>query len=332
MSQFRTFGDQSRHYFTRAHQNIPNGPLSVPAAWRGEHLRDRAEAWLIEMTSAQQQELLDAVVQVESLGIPMESISQENFALPTLGDEVARWAREIQFGRGFVVVRGLPIDEWGVERAALAYWGIGHYLGLPGAQNPANELLGHVVDYGEEADNPVVRRYRTTGNIDFHCDAADVVGLLCLHTAKQGGQSRIVSSVSVYNEIQATRPDLIPLLFEPMALDLRGEEKPGQPGYSMLTPCCFTETGGLKTFYHSEYFRSAERHADIQFSDDTHALLDLYDGLCLKPELQLDMWLEPGDMQFISNHTIIHARTEYQDWPEPERKRHLLRLWLSLEG
>ena len=102
------------------------------------------------------------------------------------------------------------------------------------------------------------------------------------------------------------------------------------PGYFMLPPSCFSEENGLQTFYHSEYFRSAERHGDINYDEQTHALLDLYDSLCARPDLQLDMWLEPGDMQFISNHTIAHARTDYEDWPEPERKRHLLRLWLSL--
>jgi len=330
MSEFRSFRDQSLHYFMREHTEIPAGPIDSPAAWRGDDMRAHQADWLNQLSPAELNEIEQAADQAIGAGLEMSAVSKATFALPSLGPRIQNWREEISNGRGFVVVRGLPVAEWGREKSAFAYWGLGHHLGLPGAQNPQNELLGHVVDYGEEADNPLVRRYRTTGNIDFHCDAADVVGLLCLHTAKQGGQSRIVSSVAIYNQIVAERPDLIARLFDPMALDLRGEERDGDAGYISLPPCCYTEAGGLKTFYHSEYFRSAARHPDVTHDAPTSELLDLYDSLCLRPDFQLDMWLEPGDMQFISNHTTVHSRTEYEDWPERDRKRHLLRLWLSL--
>jgi len=330
LSAFRSFRDQSLHYFSRQHSAIPEGPVESAAAWHGADMRTRAEDWLVTLSRAELDEIEAATDQALEAGQALSAVSKQGFALPSLSPKIETWRREISHGRGFVVVRGLPVAAWGEEKTAYAYWGLGHHLGLPGAQNPQNELLGHVVDYGEEADNPMVRRYRTTGNIDFHCDAADAVGLLCLHTAKSGGQSRIVSSVAIYNEIQAQRPDLIRRLFDPIALDLRGEERPGDAGYISLPPCCFTEDDGLKTFYHSEYFRSATRHDDVTHDQTTSDLLDLYDSLCLRPDLQLDMWLEPGDMQFISNHTTVHSRTEYEDWPERERKRHLLRLWLSL--
>lgn len=330
MSAFRSFRDQSLHYFARNHSGIPEGRIESAAAWHGEDMRTRPDDWLVKLSPAELDEIEAATDQALASGLALSAVSKQGFALPTLSPKIESWRQEISHGRGFVVVRGLPVIDWGAEKASYAYWGLGHHLGLPGAQNPQNELLGHVVDYGEEADNPMVRRYRTTGNIDFHCDAADAVGLLCLHTAKTGGQSRIVSSVAIYNEIQAQRPDLIRRLFDPIALDLRGEERPGDAGYISLPPCCFTEDGGLKTFYHSEYFRSATRHEEVAHDQATSDLLDLYDSLCLRPDLQLDMWLEPGDMQFISNHTTVHSRTEYEDWPERERKRHLLRLWLSL--
>lgn len=330
MANFRSFRDQSLHYFMREHTHIPASRVEAASAWRGEDLKSRVDEWLVVLSDEDLDEIGRAADAKIAAGVTMDDITRDNFPLPNLSRGIESWRKEIKNGRGFVVIRGLPVEDWGEEKSAMAYWGVGHHLGSPGAQNPQNELLGHVIDYGEEADNPIVRRYRTTGNIDFHCDAADAVGLLCLHTAKHGGQSRIVSSVAIFNEIRAQRPDLVERLFEPMALDLRGEEKPGEPGFISLPPVRYTDDGGLKTFYHSEYFRSAERHADVQFDASTQELLDLYDNLCLRPDLQLDMWLEPGDMQFISNHTTIHSRTEYEDWPERERKRHLLRLWLSL--
>jgi hypothetical protein len=247
-----------------------------------------------------------------------------------LNKHIHEWAREIKAGRGFVVVRGLPVQDWGYEKTAYAYWGLGHHLGIPGAQNAAEELLGHVRDYGD-AGSELVRQYRTTENIEFHCDAADAVGLLCLQPAKQGGQSRIVSSVSVFNELWSRRPDLASRLFQPYPLDRRNENAEGEPGFLPIQPCCYGNDGVLRTFYHGHYFRSAQRFPEAAIDDAGLAALELYDELCEDPDRHLDMWLEPGDMQFISNHTIVHARTGFEDWPEPERRRHLLRLWLSLE-
>ena len=187
-----------------------------------------------------------------------------------------------------------------------------------------------MTDTGDDASDPFVRLYRTAANIAYHCDAADVVGLLCLRRAKSGGASRIVSSVAVYNELLARRPDLVDRLYEPFQLDVRNEDASGALRYLPIPPCRFAE-GRLRTFYHSDYFRSAQRHEDVApFSADEQTLLDLYEEIASSPELYLDMDLAPGDIQWLSNHTVLHARTQYEDWPEPERRRHLLRLWLSI--
>ncbi|MEM8695943.1 MAG: TauD/TfdA family dioxygenase [Pseudomonadota bacterium] len=331
MTAYRSFREQSLHYFIRPHDALPGGSIDSPAAWRGPDIAKQQDEWMVALTEDEIAELGAAHDALQKESVPLDAITRDNFVLPTLGARIAGWRDEIRNGRGFVMVRGLPVAKWGTDKAAYVYWGIGHHLGLPGAQNPQNELLGHVVDYGEEKDNPVVRRYRTTGHIDFHCDAADAVGLLCLHTAKSGGQSRIVSSVAIFNAIQQQRPDLVARLFEPFMLDRRDEQGEGESPFFPIPPCRHSDANGLQTFYHSEYFRSADRHGDVTIDTAAMELLDLYDSLCLSPELQLDMWLEQGDMQFISNHTVVHSRTAYEDWPERERKRHLLRLWLSFE-
>jgi len=176
-----------------------------------------------------------------------------------------------------------------------------------------------------------VRRYRTRGDIAYHCDLADVVGLLCLSAARRGGASRIVSSVSVYNELLARRPDLVARLYEPFRLDSRGEQGSRGPAWVPVPPCRWA-AGRLCTFYHSDYFRSVVRHADVPpFTDEERTLLDLYEEIASDPRLRLDMQFQPGDVQLISNHTVLHARTAYEDEPGPTNKRHLLRLWLSLE-
>jgi len=329
---YRSFAEQALHYFIRDHAQAPSGPVSSPADWRGADMRSRQNEWLEQLSDAEIAEVRAAVDGLMSADIQMGAVTRDNFLLPTLASRIAGWRQEIEQGRGFVAVRGLPVDAWGDDVAAYAYWGIGHHLGVPGAQNPQDELLGHVTNHGEEADNAIVRRYRTSGNIDFHCDAADAVGLLCLRAAKSGGQSRIVSSVAVFNALADEHPDLVSRLFEPFQLDRRDEENPGDAKYVDVPPCQMGADGVLRTFYHSEYFRSAERLADVTIDDAARRILDFYDEKCLSPDFHLDMWLEPGDMQFISNHTTLHARTAYEDWSEQDRRRHLLRLWLSFDG
>ena len=324
-----SFREQTAHYFSRPHQGAPAAPVVSPAAWRGAELRARPEQWTVTWSAQEVQELQQAGQRVLEQGRDMKTVALTDFELPTAGPKLTAAAREVDQGRGFVLLRGLPVEQWGETLSAMVYWGMAHHLGVPGPQNPQGELLGHVMDYGEQADDPMVRLYRTTSNINFHCDGADAVGLLCLRTAKSGGQSRIASSVTLFNEVMSRRPDLVSTLCAPMAMDRRGEQKPGEVPYTMLQPCCFAN-GRLSTFYHSEYFRSAFRHGGGAVpSDDQRAVLDLYDELAASPDIHLDMWLEPGDFQLISNHTVVHARTAYEDFPEPECRRHLLRLWLS---
>ncbi len=325
---FRSFAAQALHYFRRDHEAVRREPIEGPAAWRGEELRGSRD-WIVELAPAQLAEIEKALAAVR--GRELGEIGRDDFPLPSLGPVLAGWARELREGRGFLLARGLPVERWGDADAARAFWGLGQHLGTPGAQNPAGELLGHVTDTGDEADNPNVRRYRTAGDIRFHCDLADAVGLLCLRVPRSGGASRIVSSVSVYNELLARRPDLAPRLYEPFCLDVRDEQGETRRAWIPVPPCRFAG-GRLRTFYHSDYFRSAARHADVPpFSDDERTLLDLYEAIANSPELRLDMQFEPGDVQLISNHAILHARTAYADFPEPERRRHLLRLWLSLD-
>ncbi len=325
---WNSFGAQAMHYFNRPHDEVRRAPLAGPAAWRGETLRDSSE-WIETLDAAAVAELDAGLQLARGRGLQLETLRRDDFPLPTLAPRLAAWATTLTAGRGFLLVRGLPVERWGEADSSLVYWALGQHLGRPGAQNPAGELLGHVVDTGEDAANPFVRRYRTAGDIAFHCDLADAVGLLCLRSARRGGASRLVSSVSVYNELLARRPDLVERLYEPFLLDNRDERRRDQPPYLPVPPCRYAD-GALRTFYHSDYFRSVERHPDApRFSAAERELLDLYEAIANEAELYLDMELRPGDLQLVSNHTVLHARTAYEDAAGAGR-RHLLRLWLSL--
>jgi len=326
---WNSFGAQAMHYFNRPDGGVRREPLAGPAAWRGDELRQR-EDWIETFDAPAVAELDAALAAARARGLTLETLRREDVALPRLGARVAAWRAILSGGRGFVLLRGLPVERWGEADSALIYWALGLHLGRPGAQNPAGELLGHVVDYGEDAANPYVRRYRTAGDIAYHCDLADAVGLLCLRTARRGGASRLVSSVSVYNALLARRPDLVARLYEPFLLDNRDEHRGDQPPYLPVPPCRYAD-GVLRTFYHSDYFRSVERHPEApRFSPAERELLDLYEAIADDPALRLDMQLRRGDLQLVSNHTVLHARTAYEDDGARGGKRHLLRLWLSL--
>jgi hypothetical protein len=321
------FLQQTLSYFDRPHDAVPLSPVASPAAWTRDDLA--AKPWRIRLDDAEADELRRAVSAWLARGRPLGELTRSDFDLPTLAPKIAAWRAEVADGRGLQVISGVPVQSWSVEEAAIFFWGLGQHLGRPGAQNRKGELLGHVRDTGADRADPYVRQYLTTQDIPFHCDAADVVGLLCLRKAKHGGLSRIASSVSVYNELLRRRPDLAPRLFEPFMLDTRDESEAN--GLKVLpVPPCRHASGVLRTFWHSQYFRTSQRHG-IRLTDTENEVLDLYDAISGSPEFHVDMELEPGDVQLLSNHTVIHARTDYEDYPEEDRKRHLLRLWLTLQ-
>jgi hypothetical protein len=328
MGTYNSYAEQAGHYFSRPHAATARQPLKVAAAWRGADLTDSDE-WRVRLDVDQVAEIDRALATARASGKPTGELTAQDFPLPDVSAEIARWRHELDAGRGFLVVSGLPVDRWSREDAELCFWCVGLHLGRPGAQNPQGELLGHVTDTGDDADDPFVRLYRTSSNIAYHCDAADVVGLLCLRTAKSGGASRIASSVAVYNALLERCPEHVERLYEPFLLDIRNEDASGALRYLPVPPCRFAE-GRLRSFYHSDYFRSVARHPDVTIEPEQLALMDLYEEIASSPDIRLDMQLEPGDIQWLSNHTVVHARTEYEDHVEPERRRHLLRLWLSI--
>jgi len=320
------FLHQTLRYFDRPHEGPALRPVVSPAAWKRRDVE--SAPWRVALSAGEAEEVRDAVASWRRRHAPLAAMTKSDFPLPVLAPKLATWRAEVAAGRGFQVVSNVPVDEWSIEEASIFFWGLGQHLGRPGAQNRKGDLLGHVRDTGADRSDRYVRQYLTTQDIPFHCDAADMVGLLCLRTARSGGLSRIASSVSVYNELLARRPDLAPRLFEPFMLDTRDEGEAN--GTKILpVPPCRHAAGTLRTFWHSEYFRSAERHEGVRLGAAEHELLDLYDGIAASPEFHIDMSLAPGDVQLLSNHTIIHARTDYVDHPEPDHKRHLLRLWIT---
>ena len=232
-------------------------------------------------------------------------------------------------GRGFLLLRGLPVERWTMREAATAYFGLGAHLGSARSQNGKGHVLGHVQDLGLDVADPNVRIYQTNERQTYHTDSCDIVGLLCLKTAKSGGLSALVSSTTIFNEMRRRRPDLLELLFQPLATDRRGEVPEGQKPYFEI-PVFNWHEGYLTAIYQRQYIDSAQRFADApRLTARQVEALDLFDALANDPAPHLFMEFKPGDVQLVHNHTMLHDRTAFVDWPEPERRRHLLRLWLA---
>lgn len=320
-----SFGEQLLHYFDRPHGAPPSAPVGGPAAWTGAGLA-AAPGWCEELGPAEVDELQRAVA--TAAGRPLQALAREDFPLPALGAALRRWRAALRDGLGFALVRGVPVAGWSQAQAELAFWGLGLHLGIPGAQNGEGDLLGHVTDLSAHSEHPDERLYRTNRSIRFHCDAADAVGLLCLRASPDGGESRLVSSVSVFDELRATRPELAARLCEPLLLDARLPAG-ARVAYTPVRPCCF-DGRRLRSFMHLDYFRSVERHPGAGLDPLARAALDAWEEIAERPGFHLDMQLRSGDLQLVSNHSVVHARRAYAD--DPAAPRHLLRLWLSLVG
>ncbi len=305
-------------------------PIASRSLWRGDELAPHPAKWRHVLTADEVAELEEAALALQRTGKPLEQLAGDDFApralAPVLADVRARLAR----GHGLVLLRGVPVRALGKQASALAYYWLGLQLGTPVSQNTDGDLLGHVRDTGASPLDHDVRLYKTRAELAFHTDGADVIGLLCLRSGRSGGVSRIASSVYVFNEIVRRRPDLAPLLLRVYQHHAHGQNGPSGPKTFGL-PIVARSGDVFRMTLLTWYIRNAaEDFPELAPLDGSQReLLDLLEAIPLEPGVALDMSFQPGDIQLLKNSVILHARTEYQDWDDPDEKRHLLRLWLS---
>jgi hypothetical protein len=304
----------------------------IAAAWHGPQMASRTD-WIEQLPDAELAELEAAVSHLSAPDADLTRLYPAHATLPLLSARLRRVQTEVLQGRGFALLRGVPVQQWGRRRSAIAFLLIGACLGEARPQNAQGHVLGHVRDMGLRSDDPSVRIYQTRERQTYHTDSCDVVALLCLQGARSGGQSALVSSTTMFNEMRRRRPDLAALLFEPLATDRRGEVAPGQDAFFQIPVFNWwpdSKDGQLSVIYQRQYIDSAQRFAQApRLTPQTREALDMFDALSNDPTLHFLMELQVGDIQLVHNHTLLHDRTGFEDWSEPERRRHLLRLWLA---
>lgn len=306
-------------------------PIRSPAAWRGEALQNDLGQWLYQLGSTEVSALVNAARAAVRSGVRLSEIRRGDYPLPALTAALDDWRTRIDRGHGMVLVRGLPVREIGRDVATAAYWLIGLQLGEPTAQNADRQTLVDIRDTGASASDHNVRLYKTRAELSFHTDGADIIGLLCLRGARAGGVSRICSSVEVYNQILARRPDLASLLELDYHHHAHGQFGPGGPK-TFRYPIVSRRDGQFRMLLLLWYIRNAaEDFPEIAvLTKAQQELLDLLETIPFEPGVALDMHFQEGDMQFLKNSVVLHARTDYEDWDAPDDKRHLLRLWLNV--
>lgn len=304
-------------------------PLEPGCEWRRD---DLADGYVMQLTDGHIAELDAALVHAEAHTSDVLEITRDHFPLPTLAPELARVNHDLINGRGVTLIRGVPVERYSKDRAAAIYWGVGMHLGHPWPQNAKGHLLGDVTDQGKAVDDPTARGNEIGGvPFPFHSDGSDLVGLFCLDPGARGGASLVANVVAIHNELVRTEPDLVAELYASFPYDLRGEQAPGAQSWYLMP--VFTRRGDrLFARYIRPYIESSRRHADApRVSVAARAAMDRLDALCADPTFHVSMQLEPGDMQFVNNHHVLHARDGYEDDRAHGKVRHLKRLWLETD-
>ena len=309
---------------------FPGVPVVDPAAWSARDL-EADKDWVYPLLDSEIAELDAAVKKLEGNDVSLLDIRPELYEMPSLSPRLMNIRQDIIEGRGLALIRGVPVADYSRLQSAIAFWIIGQHIGEPVSQNAKGHLLGHVADLGGTTlKNPTNRGYQTHETLPYHCDSCDVVGLLCLHPAKTGGESLVTSSIHLYNEMLERAPDLAEELTKPIFRDRRNEIPEGKDPWFILPVFNFSE-GHLSVSWQGGYIRSAQRFEELpRHSKKLVEAIEMFTKLA--NELAYGMDFRQGDIQFLHNHVTVHSRTEFEDYAEPERRRNLLRFWLSTPG
>ncbi|HBP28648.1 MAG TPA: taurine catabolism dioxygenase TauD [Advenella kashmirensis] len=309
--------------------NGTKGALSGPEIWTGAQLADRQD-W-IESLEPQDIAEIDAMLRaVQTEGAEPGDFTADDFFLPRLKKRFEAVQRQLEEGRGFLLIRGLPVERYTLQESRIIFWALALLTGQPQAQDRLGSRMHSVTNTNLRVEgSDEVRSYQTDDELTFHNDGGDAFMLLCLKTARSGGMSKLVSVGTIYNEVLRHRPDLIDVLQQPFHFDARGQHPSGLKVQSV--PIFNFFQGKLSALYKRRYLLAAQRFDDVpRLTEAQQQAIDLVEQICNDPATQLGFYMKPGDIQIANNYSVLHARTKYEDFSDPLARRHLLRIWLTL--
>ncbi len=302
-----------------------------PQAWTAQQVRDTS-SWVLHLQPQHHVALDKALEYATRHQKPLLQWQQEDFPLdPSMRTLLAQAIATTQGRWGMCLIKGFPVDRWSEHQTRLAYWGMGLYMGVVRPQNRNSDVMTDVRDAGGSYKVKGGRGYNTNAELDFHIDSADVVSLLCRRTARAGGQSKVVSSLAIRDEVARIRPDLLIVMQQPFLHSYQGAQDPRQPPYYGC-PIFAEQNGVFAARSNRKNIVAVERDFEQapRLTPQQIEALDLLDELMRSEDFCYDMQLEPGDMQLLNSYVTLHSRTAFEDFEEPDRKRHLIRLWLAI--
>lgn len=259
-------------------------------------------------------------------------MAKTDFPLRRFRYELGLLLDSIENDMGMFVLRGFPVSRYSKHHLRMIYWGIGLHLGIAVSQSGQGDVIGDVKNFGkaETSHTAKGRGYMTNERLSFHTDSCDVVSLIVLQTAPEGGRSMICSSIAVRNEIAKRRPDLLNVLYEDFYWSWKGTQPPGVTKQWYKQPIFSEHEGRFSCRYISMHIYSAQDFPDVpRLTEEQKEALKLIDDIANEQEIHFGMMFEPGDIQILNNHITMHARTAFIDGSTDDTKRHLLRMWLS---
>jgi hypothetical protein len=308
---------------------VPMKPVVDPAGWTAGALGP-IENWSYRLTTDDQDELIATVDILRRDRVTPEQVTRTNFALGAFGATLKDIRSELLDGRGMIVLRNFPTTRMDRVGIAMAFLGLGCHLGTPMSQNMKGHILGHVKDLGGDYRDAKTRGYYTRDALQFHSDGCDYVGLLCLQTAKSGGESLVASSVTVYNTMMERRPDLVEALIQDYYRSRKGDVNPGDQPWYKQPVFAFNEGIFFAIGAGSGIEKALALPGVPPLTPLQREAIDTYRAVTRECAAQIPF--QPGDIQFLNNWVMLHSRNAYDDWEEPAKKRHLMRLWLSDAG
>jgi hypothetical protein len=316
---------------TTKDHGIPTTPVTDESAWTGAEM-SKNQVWLSHLKPDHLAEIDDAVQGLRMNGRTIQTLTKTDFPFPTFSGFLKNFMANDVIKRCFGLMRGLPRENYTDDELGMVYHGMGLHMGKVIPQNSEGHLIGHVRDVGDDYSQMNTRGYRTKAALGFHCDPCDVVGLLCLRTAKEGGISTLASGMTIFNTVLAEHPEYLSVLTRGFRYHRRGQNPPFLPPISGPIPV-FSNTEGQISI---RFVRSIINEARVKLNDpltnEEEAALDFIAEVANRDGVALDMGFQEGDIQICNNHLVVHSRTTFVDHDEPERKRHLLRLWLKVPG
>ena len=303
--------------------------IESPAVWTGAEMQKRTD-WIHHLSAEEIAEIDTAYRGLIARGIQLTDIERDNFPLPHFAKLAQHVQDRIENGPGIFLIRGFPAEKYEMLALRMIYWGLGKYLGTAVTQSSDGDLLGDVRDASFDINSKTGRGYRSSQELTFHCDSADVTALFVLRTAMTGGMSGFASSIAVHNEVVRRDPKLAALLYERFYWSLLGQEQPGEAPY-YEQPVFHMHDGHFSMRFVRAMIYGAEKHVGAPpLSVKQRAALDLLCDVADNSPYSFRMMLAPGDLEVLNNHISMHARTEFKDQGTRDTNRHLLRLWLSM--